>query len=116
MFWKARAGGQKVAIRIAERGIAEAVPAAPQKNCVTRIFYRNRAAVRLFIASNKEKCVAKPPPSAPHSDIDGVHRDERPNTDTAQDLGQSSADVADAKRRSVARPAAADEESLDDRS
>ena len=53
--------------------------------------------------------MAKPPPSTPHSDLDGVHRDERPNIETANEAGQDSGDVARAKEESVARPEAADD-------
>jgi hypothetical protein len=53
--------------------------------------------------------MAKPPQSTPHSDIDGVHQDERRNVDTAHDLGQSAGTVEDAKRQSVGRPPRADD-------
>lgn len=64
--------------------------------------------------------MAKPPPSTPHSDIDGIHEDERPNTDVAAELGQDSGDVADAKADSKARPIDSDmrpqdKETRDDR-
>ncbi len=64
--------------------------------------------------------MAKPPPSTPHSDIDGIHKDERPNTDVAAELGQDAGDVADAKADSKARPVDSDmrkqdQESKDDR-
>jgi hypothetical protein len=48
--------------------------------------------------------MAKPPKSAPHSDIDGVHQDEKPNVDTAQEAGQSGASLARAKKETKARP------------
>ena len=53
--------------------------------------------------------MSKPPPSTPHSDMDGVHRDERPNIDTANEANQDSGDVARAKEQSVARPEANDD-------
>lgn len=37
--------------------------------------------------------MSKPPPSGPHSDIDGVHRDERPNVETAIESGQTAANL-----------------------
>jgi hypothetical protein len=46
----------------------------------------------------------KPPKSTPHSDIDGVHQDERRNTDVASDLGQSAGVVGRAKEKATARP------------
>ena len=48
--------------------------------------------------------MSKPPPSTPHSDFDGVHRDERPNVESANDAGQDSGDVARAQEESVGRP------------
>jgi hypothetical protein len=69
-----------------------------------------------LIAANQEDHVPKPPTTTPHSDIDGIHQDERRNTDVAKDLGQSSGDVEDAKRDSHGRPPLSDEESRDDRS
>jgi hypothetical protein len=46
----------------------------------------------------------KPPNATPHSDISGVHRDERPNVDTANEAGQDTADLARAERESQGRP------------
>jgi len=54
--------------------------------------------------------VPKPPKSTPHSDLDGVHRDERRNVDSAIDAGQDSGDVARAKEEGVARPPLADDQ------
>jgi hypothetical protein len=48
--------------------------------------------------------VAKPPESTPHSDIDGVHRDEKPNVVTAQETGETSADLELAAEEDKARP------------
>jgi len=48
--------------------------------------------------------VTKPPKSTPHSDIDGVHRDEKPNVESAVEAGQGSADLERAARETVARP------------
>ena len=58
----------------------------------------------------------KPPLATPHSDIDGVHRDERPNVETANDAEQGAEDLAHAKRQSTARPPRSSEKSDDDRS
>ena len=46
----------------------------------------------------------KPPKSTPHSDLDGVHRDEKPNTVTAQETGETSADLELASDEARARP------------
>jgi hypothetical protein len=48
--------------------------------------------------------VAKPPASTPHSDIDGVHRDEKPNVETAIESGQDAGTVDKHQKRSVGRP------------
>ena len=46
----------------------------------------------------------KPPESTPHSDLDGIHQDERPNVETAIAAGQDSADLERAHRESAGRP------------
>ena len=48
--------------------------------------------------------MAKPPASTPHSDIDGVHQDEKRNTETAAKAGQTAASVAHAQKETAARP------------
>lgn len=48
--------------------------------------------------------MTKPPKTTSHSDIDGVHQDEKRNTDVAAALKQSSGNVARAKRESKGRP------------
>jgi hypothetical protein len=58
----------------------------------------------------------KPPPSTPHSDLDGVHAHERRNTDVAAELGNSAEELKQAGEGNSARPPYAnDEEKLDDR-
>src|SRR5687767_3562806 len=37
--------------------------------------------------------VSQPPKSAPHSDLDGVHHDEKPNVETAIEAGQGTEDL-----------------------
>lgn len=49
--------------------------------------------------------MAKPPKSTPHSDMDGVHQDEKSNVDTATEAGQSGASLARARKETKARPA-----------
>ncbi len=46
----------------------------------------------------------KPPKSDPHSDIDGVHQDERPNVETARESGQTATSLALARLQSKGRP------------
>jgi hypothetical protein len=60
--------------------------------------------------------VTKPPPSTKHSDLEGVHRDQRRNTDVAAELGQSAEDVEHARKESRGRPPADHQQSRDDRS
>ena len=61
--------------------------------------------------------MSKPPESTPHSDLDGVHRDERPNVETAVEAGQGTEDLARASQETVARPDYSDDvKNRDDRS
>ena len=55
--------------------------------------------------------MAKPPQSTPHSDLDGVHQDERPNVETAQETGETPADLERTSKESKARPPYSEEES-----
>ena len=60
--------------------------------------------------------MTKPPPSTPHSDLDGVHRDERRNTDVAAERGESAKELRDAAEGNAARPDYQDDrENKDDR-
>jgi hypothetical protein len=47
----------------------------------------------------------KPPPTPPHSDLDGVHQDARRTPDAAAAAGQDAGDVEQARRQSAGRPA-----------
>ncbi len=53
--------------------------------------------------------MAKPPKSTPHSDIDGIHQDERRNTDVAAELGQSAQTLEDVGKERVAKPPIAED-------
>ncbi|WP_158702953.1 hypothetical protein [Allosphingosinicella vermicomposti] len=53
--------------------------------------------------------MTKPPKSTPHSDLDGIHEDERRNIDAANEAGQGSDDLARARKESVARPVPSNE-------
>ena len=53
--------------------------------------------------------MTKPPKAAPHSDVDGVHQDERPNTEVAAERGESAGDLERAKGESAARPSYSNE-------
>ncbi|MEA3063185.1 MAG: hypothetical protein QOJ94_2966 [Sphingomonadales bacterium] len=46
----------------------------------------------------------KPPQATPHSDLDGVHRDEKSNVDSANEAGQDTSDLQRAHEGSKARP------------
>lgn len=48
--------------------------------------------------------MAKPPKSTPHSDIDGVHEDEKPNYETAQESGETTADLKLARDEAKGKP------------
>ena len=61
--------------------------------------------------------MTKPPKSTPHSDIDGVHRDEKPNVESAVEAGQDTEDLALAVKEDAARPDHSDDvKNRDDRS
>ena len=45
-----------------------------------------------------------PPKSTPHSDLDGVHRDERPNIETANESGQTAANLGLARSEGTGYP------------
>jgi hypothetical protein len=61
--------------------------------------------------------MSRPPQSTPHSDIDGVHRDEKPNVETAVATGQGTETLARARDEAAAKPDYADDvENRDDRS
>ncbi len=58
----------------------------------------------------------KPPKSTPHSDIDGVHRDEVRNSELAADRGESAETLDRANRKDAARPEYSDDQkNKDDR-
>lgn len=60
--------------------------------------------------------MSKPPKTTPHSDLDGVHEDERSNIDSANEAGQDASDLAHAQKHSVGRPPySEDKKSRDDR-
>ena len=54
--------------------------------------------------------MSKPPKSTPHSDIDGIHEDEKPNVESAVEAGEGSADLALAREQSKGRPPHVDDE------
>ena len=61
--------------------------------------------------------MSQPPKSTPHSDLDGVHRDEKPNVESAVESGQGMEDLARARDEAAARPdPAGDVKNRDDRS
>ena len=61
--------------------------------------------------------MSQPPKSTPHSDLEGVHRDEKPNVESATQAGQGTDDLARAAKETAARPDyAEDVKNRDDRS
>jgi hypothetical protein len=60
--------------------------------------------------------MSKPPPSTPHSDLDGVHAHERRNTDVAAEQGDSAETLEAAAADDKARPLHVDDKkNIDDR-
>jgi hypothetical protein len=118
MSWIARAGGQKVTIRIAQRGRRNAVPQVAEKICTIRKFFPQP--LRPAAGSRGEEelfSVSKPPKSTPHSDIDGVRRDEKPNVQAAVEAGQGTETLALASDEAAAKPDHTDDvKNRDDRS
>jgi hypothetical protein len=61
--------------------------------------------------------MAKPPRSTPHSDLDGVREDEKPNVESAVEAGEDADNLALARKEASARPDyAEDRPNRDDRS
>jgi hypothetical protein len=59
----------------------------------------------------------KPPRSTPHSDLDGVHQDEKSNIDSANEAGEDAGNLALAREESAGKPDfAEDRPNRDDRS
>ncbi|HEY5721395.1 MAG TPA: hypothetical protein VIT45_03645 [Allosphingosinicella sp.] len=52
----------------------------------------------------------KPPKSTPHSDLDGVRKDQGRKAENARDAGEDSADLERAHRESAGRPPYSGEE------
>jgi len=48
--------------------------------------------------------MSKPPPTPPHSDLDGVHQDAVRTPDAAAAAGQDAGDLDRARRKSAGRP------------
>jgi hypothetical protein len=53
--------------------------------------------------------VPKPPKSTPHSDLEGVHRDEKPNVESANEAGQGPENLALARDEAVGKPRSSDD-------
>ena len=60
--------------------------------------------------------MAKPPPTPPHSDLDGVHEDEKRNTDAAPAAGEDAGNLDLARKEAAAKPGHSGEAGADDRS
>ena len=57
--------------------------------------------------------MSKPPKSTPHSDLDGVHEDEKGNVESAEEAGEGTADLALARAQSKGRPPHSDDQRED---
>ena len=53
--------------------------------------------------------MSEPPKSTPHSDLEGVHRDEKPNVETATETGEGAEDLERARQEAVGRPPHSDD-------
>jgi hypothetical protein len=84
------------------------VPADPEKNRTVRNFLATGAGRRVS-GCTRRSSVAKPPQSPPHSDIDGVHRDEKPNTETALETGETGANLKLARDEAKGKPRYSDD-------
>ena len=71
---------------------------------------RNRSHTGSVGKAKETGYVSKPPPSTPHSDIDGIHQDEERNVDSANRAGQDSSDLQKAREDSAARPPYTDDQ------
>lgn len=60
--------------------------------------------------------MSKPPKSTPHSDLHGVHSDEKPNVETADEVGDDAGDLARARDEGARPPYSHDLPNRDDRS
>ena len=61
--------------------------------------------------------MSQPPKSTPHSDLDGVRRDARPNVESAVEAGQGTENLALARDEAAGKPDhAEDVKNRDDRS
>lgn len=69
----------------------------------------------LVVKAKQERIhVPKPPKTTPHSDLDGVHEDERGNVETAAEAGQDSGDLETAKKEAKGRPPYSDDQGKGD--
>ena len=51
-----------------------------------------KAAAPVIRSKRKERIMSKPPQTTPHSDLDGVHEDEKPNVGAALESGEDAGD------------------------
>lgn len=88
-----------------------------KKNAFHENFSKPAPAAAGSVGEEEPRIVTKPPKSTPHSDIDGVHRDEKSNVESAVEAGQDSEDLALASKENAARPEYQDDvKNRDDRS
>ena len=84
-------------------------PASREKSLTIGIFSQLLPTPAGFAPTPEETKVSQPPKSTPHSDIEGVHRDEKENVETAAEAGQGAEDLERARRQAVGRPPHTDE-------
>ena len=84
---------------------------------IVRIFFETGFRLHRLTLEYGSKDVSKPPKSTPHSDIDGVHRDEKRNVDSANEAGEDSGNLGLAYDESAGHPEYSDDRpDRDDRS
>jgi len=81
-----------------------------KKSAAAHLFCNRADMLPVSPAKTRRYDVAQPPKATPHSDIDGVHRDEKRNVDSANEAGQDSGDLARAQAQSAARPPYSDDD------
>jgi hypothetical protein len=81
-----------------------------EKIAISAIFFATPAPECRLWLEKELRNVPKPPESTPHSDIDGVHQDEKLNVESALEAGQGAEDLARAKAESKGKPRYSDAE------
>jgi hypothetical protein len=88
-----------------------------KKSAVQRFFSQPGPAAAGSERKQEPRSVSQPPKSTPHSDLHGVHRDEKPNVESAVEAGEGTQNLALARDEAAAKPDYSDDvKNRDDRS